>query len=401
MVDGLSKKKFSDRELFLSIQHIDPNGIATINGHADVEFCPYQFPSELKPGKYYCRFIYDQLESKFYRLYTDPSVFKRTKSGNADDDSTYFEFENDRTLFMSLIKDTSNVLGKVCFSPQNLPNDQKYPVISTAPSGQHVKLRCNVQSKDSKAHSTVKLDTPLSDSSTLYGSASTDSDNTPPVKKRVKISTKADAQAQEPAPAPEPGSIVILNPAPEDRKLCPYFLCGICPSGDGCSLSHEFPKPQLLIEPPRNAAVFKSEAKNIILGRDAVVAALKGALLVPGNFVALDGLYVVKDCGVGIRSGEKKLRIGRIDRVVTCFTAQEGHPETQYGLVISCEGIPETEIVTKPDLLMNIPVADENVFNECIEKYVNEAARHKFSELPSIEKISELKARITELPSTH
>lgn len=468
--------------MFLSLNHFDPNLISTIKRHCDVEFCIYEFPenSKLSKGKFYCRYIYDNKKFLFYRLYTDPSLFHSREDRAA--------FEYNVSLFSDKLKGTSDNRSKVVFSPEELSDALKYPVISTKPSGNSVKLsikpsprartkepglKSPVQTpsppsssaassisspavsspyftRESKAKekhpkpeksrsSHKKLDKPLSESSTLYGSDVTDSDSDdasdsssseqyrtrPPPKKRLSRQ-KADifdspspvtrqppppsaalaAGVQSSPPAAPPGSLQAYEAAEaagkgqkeETKKLCPYFLCGVCPLGELCSLSHEFPKPPLRYEPPRNIGHFKSAIRGLVVGKNEVLETLK-KFFVSDNMSNLEGLYVIRNCGFGIRSGDVKYRIGKVIRVVNCFQYPPTEQERRFGLVIGCEKIPETEIVTKVDALANLNEIDEETMNECMSRYVIEVAKHKMCQLPTREEVEELKKRISSIKS--
>lgn len=184
----------------------------------------------------------------------------------------------------------------------------------------------------------------------------------------------------------------------ENKRLCPYFLCGVCPLGELCSLSHEFPKPPLRYEPPKNIGHFKNAVRGLIVGKDEILSILQKYYIFD-DMSCLEDLYVIRNCGFGIRSGDVKYRIGKIIRVVNCFSCGPEDQEKRFGLVIGCERIPETEIVTKIEMLVNPGEIDEETMHECMSRYVTEVAKHKVCQLPSYEEIEELKGKINTIKS--
>lgn len=64
------------------------------------------------------------------------------------------------------------------------------------------------------------------------------------------------------------------------------------------------------------------------------------------------GLYVAKQVGIGLEHGDPIIRLMRIDKVVKCFSPY-GPLQTPYGITLSNEGDPESEVVARIDEIVD------------------------------------------------
>ena len=133
---------------------------------------------------------------------------------------------------------------------------------------------------------------------------------------------------------------VFLPPDPfppqaQKPGICHRFLCGMCLNGGLCNYRHEF--------------IDDSEDDGMPVKNDPFFPYIITKTQILQNIDSIDklvGLYVVLLKGISLQFGGLCQQIMRVDKVVeNCFSPGKfGNP---YGLTLSIEGNPSTEVVVR------------------------------------------------------
>lgn len=154
---------------------------------------------------------------------------------------------------------------------------------------------------------------------------------------------------------------VFLPPSPfppqtQKPGICPRFLCGMCLNGGLCTYKHEF----IDDNDDDDVAVEDNTFFPYIITKSQVLQNIN-------HIDKLVGLYVVLLKGISLQFGGLCQQIMRVDRVVEkCFSS--GKFGSQYGLTLSIEGNPQTEIVVRIDQLADHFNKKER--KELVDKYL-------------------------------
>lgn len=86
-------------------------------------------------------------------------------------------------------------------------------------------------------------------------------------------------------------------------------------------------------------------------------------------------MFIKRDKAIKYEN-EPLCSVMKITKVLQCFSQRNpAAQKLQYGISLSCEGIPETEIVIRPKDLAAAP--SPLIENEAIEKYIETARMFK------------------------
>lgn len=154
---------------------------------------------------------------------------------------------------------------------------------------------------------------------------------------------------------------VFLPPSPfppqtQKPGICPKFLCGMCLNGGLCTYKHEF--------------IDDNEDDDVTIGDNPFFPCIITKTQIVQNIDHIDnlkGLYVVLLKGINSMTGGLCQQIMRVDMVVkNCFS--QGKSGYQYGLTLSIEGNPQTEVVVRIDQLADYFSKKER--KELFDRYV-------------------------------